>query len=137
VAPQRGRFFSAGEDTRGRDRLLVLTDAFWRSRYQADPAVVGRQVRMGGELFTVVGVAPRTVEAFFNRTDFFKPYGFTEQDLAPERRYAGGRARLLARLKPGFTRDAGLAQLHVLDRAFLEKQASPAARAQIERHGVH
>jgi predicted permease len=58
VQPSRGRFFLPGEGRRpGADPILVLTDEAWRSRFAADPQVVGRQVKLNGVPFAVVGVA--------------------------------------------------------------------------------
>ena len=42
VRPILGRFFSAEEYQKGRDQVLVLGEAFWRQRFGADPAVIGR-----------------------------------------------------------------------------------------------
>ena len=58
LRPAHGRFFLPDEDrTRGTHPVVVLSDALWRSRFAADPAVVGRQVTINGAGFTVVGVA--------------------------------------------------------------------------------
>lgn len=60
VPPAIGRFFEG--DTRGgaRDtRLLVISDGIWRERFEGDPSVLGRSVRLDGEPFTIVGVMPR------------------------------------------------------------------------------
>ena len=43
-----------------RQVAVVLSEAFWRTRFGGDPAVVGREVRLDGEPYTVVGVAPGT-----------------------------------------------------------------------------
>ena len=59
VAPVLGRAFAAEEMETGRDHEVVLGDAVWRSRFGADPRVVGRTVRLDGEGYLVVGVMPR------------------------------------------------------------------------------
>ncbi|MBP6702971.1 MAG: ABC transporter permease [Vicinamibacteria bacterium] len=58
--PALGRFFGATEDRtpRGAD-VVVISDAFWRSDYGADPAVLGRTLRVGNVQATIIGVAPR------------------------------------------------------------------------------
>ncbi len=53
-----GRTFRADEDVPGR-HVVILSDAFWRAHFNADPGVLGRPVTLGGRIFTVVGVAPR------------------------------------------------------------------------------
>jgi predicted permease len=60
VAPAVGRAFVAADDeSPGAAAVAVLGDAFWRSRFGADSAVVGRRIRVNGHPVTVIGVAPR------------------------------------------------------------------------------
>ena len=51
-----GRTFTADEGQAGNERVLLLSDALWRSRYGADSSIVGRQVQLDGTPYTVVGV---------------------------------------------------------------------------------
>ena len=51
-----GRVFTADEDRPAGDRVVILADGFWKRRFGADPRVVGRQLRLDGEMTTVVGV---------------------------------------------------------------------------------
>jgi putative ABC transport system permease protein len=53
-----GRVFEAGEDLRGRDGIVVLSDSLWRRKFGADQAVVGRMVTLNGVDRRVVGVMP-------------------------------------------------------------------------------
>jgi putative ABC transport system permease protein len=53
-----GRTFSA-EDEAKRANVAVMSEAFWRTRFNADPGVVGREIRLDGMLFTVVGIVPK------------------------------------------------------------------------------
>jgi predicted permease len=56
--PQLGRFFDARE-LQGGEPVVMLADDLWRTRFAADPAILGRQIRLGGKPHTVVGVLPR------------------------------------------------------------------------------
>ncbi len=134
VTPLAGRFFITDEEVNGRDHILVLTQTFWITQYQANPAVIGQEVRMGGEAYTIVGIAPASLEAMFTRTDFFKPFQHEPADLNPERRFAS-RATLIGRLQPGMTPTAGQAQLTTIEERFRTQQASPAMRASLEKGG--
>lgn len=58
VRPQLGRTFLPGEDVHGGPRAVVLTDAFWRTRFGADPAVLGRTLTLDEQPHTIVGVLP-------------------------------------------------------------------------------
>jgi len=53
-----GRTILRDEETPGQHAVVVLSDAFWRRRFGADPAVVGREVALNGKPYTVVGVGP-------------------------------------------------------------------------------
>ncbi len=57
VRPVLGRTFLPSDDSR-RSNVVVLSEAFWRTRFNADPGVVGRDIRLDGSLYTVVGVVP-------------------------------------------------------------------------------
>jgi predicted permease len=61
--PLHGRLFRPGEDAPGSERAVVLGAGLWRRRYGSDPAVVGRQVTLGGQPATIVGVAPDETRA--------------------------------------------------------------------------
>jgi len=62
VKPALGRDFQAGEDLPTGPHVAILTDGFWRSRFGADPKVVGRTIRLDSNAVTVVGVMPREFE---------------------------------------------------------------------------
>jgi len=66
--PQIGRFFHAGDDHGPNSApYIVLTDAFWRNRFNADPRVIGTTVDLNKHPFTILGVAPRE----FHGTELF------------------------------------------------------------------
>ncbi len=58
VSPQLGRAFTASEGLAGAAPTVILSDAIWRQRYNADPAIAGRVVRVNGRNATVIGVMP-------------------------------------------------------------------------------
>ena len=61
IGAERGRLFSADEDRDGvQPSVVVLSHAIWRQRFGADPAAVGRVIRLDGRAFTIVGVVPET-----------------------------------------------------------------------------
>ncbi|HEX8720559.1 MAG TPA: ABC transporter permease [Pyrinomonadaceae bacterium] len=71
VRPASGRFFAPEEDAgAGAHPVAVLSHGAWRRRFGADPAAVGRTVRLNGRQFTVVGVAP---EGFTSTFPFYAP----------------------------------------------------------------
>lgn len=61
IRPTRGRGFQPGEGVFGRPvRVAVVSERYWRRNLQAAPTAVGRELRINGEVFTIVGVAPRS-----------------------------------------------------------------------------
>ena len=62
VQPLLGRFFSEEEYHKGRDRVIVLGEAFWRQRFGANPAVIGQAIRTDDGPHTIVGIVPATFE---------------------------------------------------------------------------
>jgi MacB-like periplasmic core domain len=56
--PALGRTFRTEEDQPGH-HVVILSDAFWRAHFNADPGAVGRSITLGGRAFTVIGVMPR------------------------------------------------------------------------------
>ncbi|MBZ5651769.1 MAG: ABC transporter permease [Acidobacteriia bacterium] len=102
VQPALGRLFTADEVRGGRHPVALLANAYWRRRFTADPAIVGKAIEMNGAPVTVVGVLPASFDfgAVFSpgaKVDLFVPL-----DLDHERDW-GNIVTLMARLKPGAT----------------------------------
>ena len=75
VRPQLGRAFGPGEDIVGGSRVVVLTDHLWRNQYGSDPRIVGQTVRLDGDVYTVIGIAPRSLR-FPASVDLYVPFVF-------------------------------------------------------------
>ena len=58
VRPALGRAIQPRDDALTAPRVIVVSDALWRVRFGADPAIVGRTVKLSGEFFEIIGVAP-------------------------------------------------------------------------------
>ena len=58
VKPLLGRSFLPGEDAPGAPNDVVISDMLWQRRYQRDPNILGKQIRMNDENYTVIGVMP-------------------------------------------------------------------------------
>ena len=57
VRPAAGRFFRTADESSG-EAVVVLDNGLWKSRFGADPAILGRTIRLNGVPFTVAGIAP-------------------------------------------------------------------------------
>lgn len=60
VPARAGRLFAEGDGRDGSDRLVVVSETFWRERLKRDPAAVGREIRLDGERYEVIGIMPGT-----------------------------------------------------------------------------
>lgn len=72
-APLLGRSFVAGEGAAGTAPIVMIHEALWRTRFAADPGIVGRTIDMSGERVTVVGVMPASFLFPFARTRVWRP----------------------------------------------------------------
>lgn len=86
------------EDDRPGDNLVVISHGLWTRRYGADPAVVGRQILMDGEKFTVVGVMPPSFHFPLKRDEYWTP---ARMDAKEQARRGSHYLQVIARLKPG------------------------------------
>jgi len=58
VAPLLGRGFVAGDDVAGSERVAILGHGVWQRSFGGDPGIIGRTIRLDGEVWEVVGVMP-------------------------------------------------------------------------------
>jgi putative ABC transport system permease protein len=99
VKPALGRFFAADEDRPGRDRVVLLDFGFWKTQMAADAAIVGRDVHLNGQAYTVVGVLPDGF-TFGGDANMWLPLAL---DRATPNSRGSHYLDVLARLKPGVT----------------------------------
>jgi predicted permease len=62
VAPASGRGFTAAEDSPDGERVVILSDGFWRRRFGADEKLIGQTLRINQRAHTVVGILPSGFE---------------------------------------------------------------------------
>jgi putative ABC transport system permease protein len=58
VAPEVGAGFPKGGPFYSKDIVAVISDRLWRARYNADPSIVGRQLSLNDNMYTIVGIMP-------------------------------------------------------------------------------
>lgn len=113
--PFLGRFFTSEEDRPGGPNLIVLSYPFWQQYFGGDPGVVGRQITVNANDYTVIGItAPRF--GVYDPVDVWLPLRL------PPGAQGGRSLRAIALLKPGVT----------LEQADREMKTLAARRAQDE-----
>jgi putative ABC transport system permease protein len=79
VAPALGRNFTAAEATTGNDRVAILSYRLWSTRFGADRGLLGRDVRIDGVAYGVIGVMPEGFGFPSRNVDVWIPFAFTPQ----------------------------------------------------------
>jgi predicted permease len=109
VSPLLGQTFSPDQARiPGADPVLVISYRYWQTRFAADPAIIGRKVRLNNYPFTIIGVAPPGFfgEVVGDRPDVWAPMMMQPQ-LMPSRGFLEdantASLLLIARLQPGVT----------------------------------
>jgi len=116
VDPAIGRWFTA-EECQGKysaPPAMLLSDRFWRGRFDSDPSVVGRTLTLNNRPVTIVGVLPASFDfasvfAPGIPVDIFIPWPLNDQSKP-----RGNTMKVIGRLKPGVTVQGAQAELTTL-----------------------
>ena len=137
IHPYLGRLFHASDEHGPNSApYVVLTYAYWHSRFHDDQNVIGRIVQLDKHPFTIIGVAPPKFQGtiLFLAPDFFMPIVNEEQTGAPSlstRATEHGVFEALGHLKPGVTTAQAMTDVDGVT-GYLEK----AYPRQIVHHGT-
>ncbi len=118
VQPAMGRTFRPEDARNGAAPVVLLTDAWWRRQFNADPAIVGKAFDMNGHQTTVIGVLPRTFDFGAVFSPGAKVDAITPLNLYGPPRDWGNIITFIGRLKPGIslaqaTQDSAAAAPHM------------------------
>ncbi|MGA9341869.1 MAG: ADOP family duplicated permease, partial [Rhodanobacteraceae bacterium] len=102
VGAMLGRTFTEDEAQIGKDKVVVLGNALWRNHFDADPGIVGRDLRLGGESWRVVGVMPEGFMFPDRDVQLYVPFAFTDAQKG-DRERGNEFSYSVARLAPGAT----------------------------------
>ena len=96
--PFMGRYFLPEEGTPGKDHVAIITHKLWQGYFGSDPNIIGKQIHLNGEMYTVIGVQPPGQPDRLQR-QIVVPFVFTPQQINHDFRWLV----VLGRLKPGVT----------------------------------
>ena len=104
VSPVLGRDFQASDDVLKGPKVVMLSDALWRRRFAGDRAIIGRQITLDGDLYTVIGVMPHAFENVLGpSTEIWSPMHYDAENIASfDTAEWGHHLRMVGRLRPGF-----------------------------------
>ena len=115
VPPTLGRSFSEEETTYQTDHVVILTDTYWRQRFNADPAILEHTVRMDGYDRKIVGVLPPGFGFLSSAARLYVPLSSDPANRGANQRHSGNRISMIARLKPGVSLAEAQAQIDAHD----------------------
>ena len=105
-----GRIFLPGEDQPGRAKVVVMSDALWRSQFGADPDIIGRSILLDREPHTVVGVLAGGTAIDRSYHQIWRPLVFTPEDRTRNYHWLFA----VARLKRGVSIEQARANMNAI-----------------------
>lgn len=116
VAPVAGTLFTDQDGEENAGRRVLLGHGIWQQRYGGDPAIVGREIRLNGNVHTVAGVLPADFTFLWSDIDVWLPTMFTAVEKSDERRHSNNH-QYIGRLAPGASLEQLTQQLDALQAA--------------------
>jgi predicted permease len=116
IRPIIGRLFSEDENQEGKNYVAAISAQLWRNRFDDDPSVLGRKIRINGEVYTIVAVMPDVIPAWVEpgrHSEIWTPFPYSPDMWSESGRGERGYA-VLARLKPGVSLEQAQADLSVI-----------------------
>ncbi|MEZ5352989.1 MAG: ABC transporter permease [Bryobacteraceae bacterium] len=132
TGPALGRAFLAADAEPGNQQKVILSHSFWQQAFGADPAVAGRQLRLSGRPFTVVGVMSRAFTFIDPDVRLWVPLALTAED---RERFHSNNVINIGLLRPGATLEQAQAQVSAINAALLDR--SPELREALVNAGFH
>jgi putative ABC transport system permease protein len=119
VSPIRGRDFQPSDDRRNGPNVVVLSDALWRRRFAGDPTILGRQITLDDNSYSVIGVMPGGFDnVLAPSAELWAPLQY---DLSQGSAW-GHHLRTVGRLWPGVPVDRATRELNVIGHAVLNER---------------
>jgi putative ABC transport system permease protein len=118
VAPFLGRTFTEQDGEIGNEKKAVLSYALWQSAFGGDRAAIGKDIRLDGLPYTVVGVMPQGFYYLNPNVMLWTPLAFTARQKSDEQRHSNNYQNI-ARLKPGATIEQARQQVDAINAANL------------------
>ncbi|MDQ3169875.1 MAG: ABC transporter permease [Acidobacteriota bacterium] len=122
--PAMGRAFTSENEVDGRNKVVVLSDGFWRRRYGADPDIIGKTVAFEGGPYEVVGVMASDFTYPVGApiaTEVWVPYVVPPDERVRNPNNISIYLSSIARLKPGMSVDQAQANMDQIAAALLQE----------------
>ena len=117
VHPMLGRTFLPEEEQEGQDGVAILSESLWRSRFHADPSIIGSPVLLDGRNYQVVGIVPASFRPpYASGAQVFRPLTLSAAEKA--RRTGNYNYAAVVRVAHGVTAGQALAEIQVVQARF-------------------
>jgi putative ABC transport system permease protein len=125
VSPAMGRDFQVPDDQAAGPNVVILSDGLWRRRFGGDSTILGNQVTLDANLYTVIGVMPSGFEnVLAPSTELWAPLQY-DKSLPPEGREWGHHLRMVGRLRSGVGTDQAKRELDTIARTPVPEFSRP------------
>ncbi|HKN76397.1 MAG TPA: ABC transporter permease [Candidatus Acidoferrum sp.] len=118
VSPELGRPFTEEEGEVGRDREVILSHGLWEQLFAGDKSAVGRDLRISGQPYSIVGVMPANFDFIDPDVRLWMPLAFSDEEKTL---HHSNNWYYIGRLKPGATLEQAQAQVNGLNNENLER----------------
>jgi putative ABC transport system permease protein len=116
IKPILGRPFTEQESTYGKHYVAAISSSFWQTRFHADPQILGKTLRINGEMYAIIAVIPDVIPGWMDQTSapisIWTPFAFQITSSETARGDRGEYA--LARLKRRVSYEAARRELSAL-----------------------
>jgi predicted permease len=129
VAPIRGRLYSADEDKPGVERTVLLGERIWKRLFAARESIIGEKIQLSGTFYTVVGIMPASFQYPSAQNELWVPLGAFGDQYQNRGSHPGLYA--VARLKPGVTYEAGVADMKAVAAQLADEYRDSNARQSV------
>ena len=133
--PLLGRTLAAEDDRLGAEPVAVLSEAFWRERFGADPGVLGRSLVLSGQATTVVGVMPASFDFLDDHVDLWSPVATTWPMAVSER--GTNNFDAIGRLREGVSLEAARGEIVAITTRLAQQYPKSNARKIVEPMALH
>ena len=134
VPAYRGQLFTEKEAEPGQDKKVILSYALWQRLYGGRDDAVGKEMRLNGVLYSVVGVMPRSFQFVDPDVVLWSAAAFTMEERGDDRRHSNSWQQI-GRLAPGRTLEQAQSQIDAVNKANFDR--FPQLQAVITNVGFH
>jgi predicted permease len=123
VSPAVGRAFTEDDAVYQKDQFAILSYGLWKDKFAGDIHIVGRDIRLSGVPYRVVGVMPKGFESPGSDAKLWTPLSFDPKQTLDSARHSNS-WDMIARLKPGVTVAAAQRRIDVLNKFQVERSGN-------------